>query len=133
KIRMAREPAEIRAITFFDGQNLFHCAKAAFGHPNYDPVALSNAACVSKGWRCAQVRFYTGVPDAADNAFWNHFWVAKGAQMGRTCVPALSGIEISRLNCQMAASTHSSTATKRVLTFALRSTSFAWPTRMPTV
>jgi len=64
---MAREPAEIRAITFFDGQNLFHCAKAAFGHvyPNYDPVALSNAVCVSKGWRCAQVRFYTGVPDAA--------------------------------------------------------------------
>ena len=55
---MAREPAEIRAITFFDGQNLFHCAKAAFGHvyPNYDPVALSNAVCVSKGWRCAQVR-----------------------------------------------------------------------------
>jgi hypothetical protein len=82
---MASEPAEIRAITFFDGQNLFHCAKAAFGHvyPNYDPVALSNAVCVSKGWRCAQVRFYTGVPDAADNAFWNHFWVAKGAQMGR--------------------------------------------------
>jgi hypothetical protein len=53
---MAREPAEIRAITFFDGQNLFRCAKAAFGHvyPNYDPVALSNAVCVSKGWRCAQ-------------------------------------------------------------------------------
>lgn len=36
-----------------------------------------------KGWRCQQVRFYTGVPDASDNAFWNHFWVAKGAQMGR--------------------------------------------------
>ena len=29
------------------------------------------------------MRFYTGVPDAADDAFWNHFWVAKGAQMGR--------------------------------------------------
>ena len=136
---MAREPAEIRAITFFDGQNLFHCAKAPFGHvyPNYDPVALSNAVCVSKGWRCAQVRFYTGVPDAADNAFWNHFWVAMGAQMGRegvhVCTRPLSGIEISRLSCQMAASTHSSTATKRVLMFASRSTSFAWPTRMPTM
>jgi len=23
------------------------------------------------------------VPDATDNPFWNHFWVAKGAQMGR--------------------------------------------------
>lgn len=82
---MAREPEQIRAITFFDGQNLFHCAKAAFGYlyPNYDPTALSKAICASKGWNCVQVRFYTGVPDAADNAFWNHFWVAKGAQMGR--------------------------------------------------
>lgn len=30
-----------------------------------------------------EVRFYTGVPDAADKPFWNHFWNAKGAQMGR--------------------------------------------------
>jgi hypothetical protein len=29
------------------------------------------------------VRFYTGVPDVGDNSFWNHFWIAKGAQMGR--------------------------------------------------
>lgn len=74
-----------RAIAFFDGQNLFHCAKAAFGHrfPNYDPPVLAKAICQLKGWHCEQVRFYTGVPDASDNAFWNHFWVAKGAQMGR--------------------------------------------------
>jgi uncharacterized LabA/DUF88 family protein len=80
-----RQPAQIRAVTFFDGQNLFHCAKAAFGYtfPNYDPLALSKAVCASKGWELAEARFYTGVPDAADNAFWNHFWVAKGAQMGR--------------------------------------------------
>lgn len=31
----------------------------------------------------AEVRFYTGVPDRSDNAFWNHFWTAKLAQMGR--------------------------------------------------
>src|SRR3990167_4082061 len=82
---MPQQPAEIRAVAFFDGQNLFHCAKAAFGHlwPNYDPVALAKAVCASRGWSCAGVRFYTGVPDAADNAFWNHFWVAKCAQMGR--------------------------------------------------
>ena len=30
-----------------------------------------------------KARFYTDVPDAADNPFWNHFWQAKGAQMGR--------------------------------------------------
>ena len=38
---------------------------------------------MARGWHCQQVRFYTGVPDAADNAFWNHFWIAKCAQMGR--------------------------------------------------
>jgi len=78
-------PNPIRAIAFFDGQNLFHCAKAAFGHryPNYDPRALAEAICAQKGWECHHVRFYTGVPDPTDSAFWNHFWVAKGAQMGR--------------------------------------------------
>jgi uncharacterized LabA/DUF88 family protein len=82
---MPTPPSVIRTITFFDGQNLFHSAKAAFGYkfPNYDPVALSNALCTAKGWECRQVRFYTGVPDAADKPFWNHFWIAKGAQMGR--------------------------------------------------
>ncbi len=78
-------PDPIRAVAFVDGQNLFHSAKAAFGHnyPNYDPLALARAICVARGWHCQQVRFYTGVPDAADNAFWNHFWIAKCAQMGR--------------------------------------------------
>jgi uncharacterized LabA/DUF88 family protein len=82
---MPQAPATIRAISFIDGQNLFHSAKAAFGYsfPNYDPVALSNEICTSKGWKLDAVRFYTGVPDKTDNAFWNHFWVAKCAQMGR--------------------------------------------------
>lgn len=82
---MPKPPNSIRAVSFFDGQNLFHCVKAAFGYtyPNYDPVELAAAVCASQGWKSEQVRFYTGVPDAADNPFWNHFWVAKGAQMGR--------------------------------------------------
>jgi hypothetical protein len=82
---MPQPPATIRAITFFDGQNLFHSVKAAFGYkfPNYDPVALSVAVCAAKGWVCEAVRFYTGVPDATDDPFWSHFWIAKGAQMGR--------------------------------------------------
>ncbi|PSJ65175.1 NYN domain-containing protein [Kumtagia ephedrae] len=78
-------PDPIRAVAFFDGQNLFHCAKKAFGYkfPSYDPKLLAETVCAAKGWVCSGVRFYTGVPDAGDNAFWNHFWVAKGAQMGR--------------------------------------------------
>jgi uncharacterized LabA/DUF88 family protein len=70
---------------FIDGQNLFHGAKAAFGYtyPNFDPLALAKTICLKQAWRCVGARFYTGVPDAADNALWNHFWTAKGAQMGR--------------------------------------------------
>lgn len=82
---MPQEPIHKRAVTFFDGQNLYHSAKRAFGHvyPNYDPVKLSKHICDEAGWRLYQVRFYTGVPDEADKPDWNHFWVAKGAQMGR--------------------------------------------------
>ena len=82
---MAQEPAVKRAICFFDGQNLFHSVKAAFGYtfPNYDVSALARYVCGANKWDCTGVRFYTGVPDAGDKPLWNHFWTAKGAQMGR--------------------------------------------------
>ncbi|HMO77144.1 MAG TPA: NYN domain-containing protein [Sphingopyxis sp.] len=75
----------IRVIAFFDGQNLFHSAKQAFGYkwPNYNPKALAEHVCAEHGWQLQQARFYTGVPDVADKPFWNHFWNAKCAQMGR--------------------------------------------------
>jgi uncharacterized LabA/DUF88 family protein len=79
------EPAVKRAVAFIDGQNLFHAAKKAFGYrfPNYDPLALAQRICQNKGWQFVQVRFYTGVPDTADSQFWNDFWTAKKAMMGR--------------------------------------------------
>lgn len=82
---MRAEPAIKRVVSFIDGQNLFHCAKQAFGYtfPNYDPMKLTHAVCAKYGWLCTGVRFYSGVPDAADSPHWNHFWTAKGAQMGR--------------------------------------------------
>ncbi len=82
---MVAEPTPCRAIAFIDGQNLFHAAREAFGHsfPNYDPKRLVTAVCDDRGWVVQQVRFYTGVPDAEDNRFWNHFWTSKLAQMGR--------------------------------------------------
>ena len=82
---MPTEPTTKRAITFFDGQNLYHSAKAAFGHtfPNYDVRKLSMAICAVKGWEFVQARFYTGVPDMADDAHWHRFWEAKLLQMSR--------------------------------------------------
>jgi uncharacterized LabA/DUF88 family protein len=74
-----------RAVAFFDGQNLFHAAKGAFGYryPNYDALKLAREICRRQGWVLTQARFYTGVPEVADDAFWHEFWMAKLAQMGR--------------------------------------------------
>lgn len=60
-----RQPSVKRAVTFVDGQNLFHAARASFGYsyPNYDVLALSRAVCRTAGWTLTDVRFYTGIPD----------------------------------------------------------------------
>jgi len=73
------EPPLKRAVVFIDGQNLYHCVRETFGysHPNYDVMKLSHATCRLRGWNVSQVRFYTGFPDATDNAQWHAFWVKK--------------------------------------------------------
>jgi hypothetical protein len=61
----------MRAVSFVDGQNLFYGVKEAFGYPypNYDVRALAEKISDLHGWNCHQVRFYTGIPDSADNRF----------------------------------------------------------------
>jgi uncharacterized LabA/DUF88 family protein len=82
---MPDQPSVKRAIAFFDGQNLFHTAKDAYGHqfPNYDPKKLATAIASSESWDLKEVRFYTGIPDKVKDGFWHHFWTAKLANMGR--------------------------------------------------
>ncbi len=82
---MPAEPPDPRAVAFFDGQNLFHSAKEAFGytHPNYDVRRLAEEVCTNQGWQLSQIRFYTGIPDPADNAFWHAFWTRKLVAMQR--------------------------------------------------
>lgn len=89
---MLKEPSAKRTIAFFDGQNLFHAAREAFGYtyPNYDPVCLANAICSSKGWQLKQVHFYTGIPESSDDPFWNQFWAAKLLAMSRQGVYVFS-------------------------------------------
>ncbi len=89
---MTREPPAKRAVAFVDGQNLFHAAREAFGYtyPNYDVSALAEQVCARQGWDLTQVRFYTGIPDAADNARWHSFWTRKLAAMGRRRVVVYS-------------------------------------------
>ena len=42
---MPAEPLIKRAVSFIDGQNLYHSARESFGYtyPNYDIIALSRA------------------------------------------------------------------------------------------
>lgn len=82
---MPAEPSVKRTIAFFDGQNLFHSVKSAFGYtyPNFDAGALAQSICAGRGWQLDQVRFYTGVPDSTDDAMWNGFWAAKLLAMSR--------------------------------------------------
>lgn len=86
------EPPVKRTVAFIDRQNLFHASREAFGrpYPDYDVVALATQICVGANWALSQTRFYTGVPDAADNPFWHRFWTAKLAVMGRQNVHVFS-------------------------------------------
>jgi uncharacterized LabA/DUF88 family protein len=89
---MPTEPPEKRAVVFIDGQNLFHGVREAFGYtyPNYDVVALAGRLCQRHGWTLTRTRFYTGIPERIDNAFWHDFWSAKLAVMGRQEVHVFS-------------------------------------------
>ncbi len=80
------EPAVKRAVSFYDGQNLFRNAQAAFGHyhPNYDPRKLSDAVCRENGWQNYGVRFYTGIPDATRDPWWYGYWQRRFLAMRRS-------------------------------------------------
>jgi len=86
------EPKEKYAVAFFDGQNLFHHAREAFGftHPNYDPLKLANAVAAASGCKLTQARFYTGVPPADRDAHWHKFWMKKILAMTRQKVHVTS-------------------------------------------
>ncbi len=82
---MPAEPVMKRAVVFVDGQNLFRCAKSAFGYhyPNYDVQGIASAVCQREGWQLVETRFYTGVPDPVDDPVWSHFWAGKLLHMSR--------------------------------------------------
>jgi uncharacterized LabA/DUF88 family protein len=89
---MPQEPTIKRTVCFFDGQNLFHHAKEAFGYlyPNYSPLALASRICSSHGFSLSQIRFYTGIPSKHDGPFWNRFWAAKLLAMSRMGIVVFS-------------------------------------------
>ena len=77
-----------RAVAFFDGQNLYRHAMAAFGHhhPNYDPVKLTDFCCRQLGWKNASVRFYAGMPSETEDPFWHKYWSRRTLSMRRASI-----------------------------------------------
>ena len=64
----------MRAIVLIDGQNLYHMARRSrasgpqspYGWPSYDVEKLASALVASTlGRTLEEIRFYTGVPEAA--------------------------------------------------------------------
>ena len=86
------EPTTKRAIAFFDGQNLFHGAREAFGfsYPNYCPLSLATRVCRELDWSLQAIRFYTGIPAKDHDAFWYHFWTAKLGTLGHRGISVYS-------------------------------------------
>ena len=89
---MPVEPDIKRTVAFFDGQNLFHHARDAFGHshPNYCPLRLATRICRDRGFHLHEIRFYTGIPTQHDDPFWNAFWSAKLLAMSRMNIETFS-------------------------------------------
>lgn len=81
--------AQLNTIIFFDGQNLYRRALAAWGeteekryfYPSYDVEKLSHSLVnITPGRIIAGIRFYTGVPDpnlGNKEKFWHSFWSNK--------------------------------------------------------
>jgi hypothetical protein len=74
----------MRTLVQFDGQNLFHLAKNAWGpgspyhYPSYDVVKLAQALVSRKtGRTIEETRFYTGIPNRASRPTLNTFWKNK--------------------------------------------------------
>lgn len=78
----APEPRVIRAMCFFDGQNLHRSAREAFGCGQHvDPVALAEAICTEQGWRCDGIRFYQGAPDPYRQPEESRLWKERSARL----------------------------------------------------
>ena len=52
-------------------------------YPNFDPVALSNLVAQKYSLTIKKIKFYTGIPPKKRDPYWNRFWSAKLALLGR--------------------------------------------------
>ena len=99
----------MRTLVSIDGQNLYRLAKDAYGRgpyhwPSYDVVKLAQMLTSRVAGRTlVETRFYTGVPTAAQDAFWNGFWNSKlrGCVTSAPC-PSEASQAGTRRSCESA-------------------------------
>jgi uncharacterized LabA/DUF88 family protein len=78
-----QEPPRVAAL--IDGQNFTNALKEAFGmrRPTLNLPAIVNRVCQAHGWKADEVRFYTGVVDAALEPDLHAYWMRRLSQYGR--------------------------------------------------
>lgn len=82
------------SMAFFDAQNLFRHAMAAFQetpddnyhHPNFDPKKLHSAVAEKLGFKPNLTRFYSGVPLESDSELWGGYWANRKLALTRAGV-----------------------------------------------
>ena len=85
---MSSGPAQPNAMAYFDAQNLYMHAKAAFGHthPNFDPTKLHQHVCDRLGLRKTLTHLYSGIPDRKHSPFWAEYWTKRKLALKRSGV-----------------------------------------------
>ena len=89
---MATEPSIKRTVAFFDGQNLLYAGEEGvrLHLAELRPAGIDRGRLRFRGWTPGQTCFYTGLPSVRDDRFWNHFWTAKLASMGKRGIHTFS-------------------------------------------
>ena len=82
-----------RAVALFDGMNVYHHARNAFGDLDgrHDPVKLARAVAESASCELVQTRFYVGVPPASRHRRINEYWSSRLHAMKRKGVIVFRG------------------------------------------
>jgi hypothetical protein len=95
---MPAEPPVKHTFLFIDGQSLIRAAKEAFGYarPAYDVARVASVVCGQRCWQLHRTHFYVGIPHAAEDACWSHFWTAELGAMGGQGVNKTDWIRIER-------------------------------------
>jgi len=85
---MRAEPTRKRCMSYFDGQNLFHAVRDAFGYtfPNYDPLKLAQNLCSFQVWQLVETRFCIGPATLLQRGINGCDWIRIDRRVYDSCI-----------------------------------------------